>query len=207
MMGGARTQVRCFQRVTALSRCFWHALTANPRSTSASVWPPCGRRWPAFVCCFCLCVLLGLFFFCLFVWFKTGFTTAIWKWNSKQRWNEFHLLSFSSAFLFNHLQLEHVVLQFPLKLQKAPDGQFAFQVFSKEVGGECWAAASRLQSVSCGGPVPVSHAHAGLGTNDALNLQGRNGFHVRRDDPFDMAGLQNQAIARLQRLWKKAIFL
>lgn len=63
------------------------------------------------------------------------------------------------------------MLQFPLKLQEAADGEFSLQVFSKEVGSESRAAASCLQGVSCGGAVTVSHAHAGLGTNDALDLR------------------------------------
>lgn len=84
--------------------------------------------------CFCLCVLLGLFF-CLFdlkLVSQQLFESEI---QSKDGMNS--ICSHSPPFLFNHLQLEHVVLQFPLKLQKATDGQFAFQVFSKEVGGEC----------------------------------------------------------------------
>lgn len=63
------------------------------------------------------------------------------------------------------------MLQLPLKLQKAADGKFSLQVFSKEVCGESRAAAGRLQGVSCGGAVAVSHAHTGLGTNDTLDLR------------------------------------
>ena len=63
------------------------------------------------------------------------------------------------------------MLQFPLKLQEAANCEFSFQVLSKEVGGESRAAAGCLQGVSCGGAVAVSHAHAGLGSNDALDLQ------------------------------------
>lgn len=63
------------------------------------------------------------------------------------------------------------MLQFPLKLQEATDGEFSLQVLSKEVGGESRAAAGCLQGVSCGGAVAVSHAHTGLGTNDALDLK------------------------------------
>lgn len=62
------------------------------------------------------------------------------------------------------------MLQFPLKLQKAAYGEFALQVFTKEVGCESRAAAGCLQGVSCGGAVTMAHAHAGLGTNDALDL-------------------------------------
>lgn len=62
------------------------------------------------------------------------------------------------------------MLQFPLKLKKSANGEFSFQVFSKEVGGESRAAAGCLQGVSCGGAVAMSHAHTGLGTNDTLNL-------------------------------------
>lgn len=63
------------------------------------------------------------------------------------------------------------MLQFPLKLQKAADGEFPLQVLSKEVGGESGAAAGCLQGVSCGGAVAVTHAHTGLGANDALDLR------------------------------------
>lgn len=63
------------------------------------------------------------------------------------------------------------MLQFPLKLQEAADGEFSLQVLSEEVGGESGAAASCLQGVSCGGTVAVPHAHTGLGTNDALDLR------------------------------------
>ncbi len=63
------------------------------------------------------------------------------------------------------------MLQFPLKFQKAADGEFPLQVFSKEVGGESGAAAGCLQGVSCGGAVAVTHAHTGLGANDALDLR------------------------------------
>ena len=66
------------------------------------------------------------------------------------------------------------MLQFPLKLQKAANGEFSLQVFTKEVGGESRAAAGRLQCVSCCGAVAVSHAHTGLGTNDALDLKMSN---------------------------------
>lgn len=66
------------------------------------------------------------------------------------------------------------MLQFPLKLQEAANGEFALQVPSKEVRGERRAAAACLQGVSCGGAVTVPHAHAGLGTNDALDLQTRS---------------------------------
>lgn len=62
------------------------------------------------------------------------------------------------------------MLQFPLKLQKAANSEFSLQVLSKEISGESRAAAGRLQSVSCGGAVTVPHAHAGLGSNDALDL-------------------------------------
>lgn len=63
------------------------------------------------------------------------------------------------------------MLQLPLELQKAANGEFSLQIFSKEVRGESGAAAGCLQGVSCGGPVSVSHAHAGLGTNYALDLR------------------------------------
>lgn len=63
------------------------------------------------------------------------------------------------------------MLQLPLKLQKAANGELSLQVFSKEIGGESRAAASCLQGVSRGGTVSVSHAHTGLGTNYALDLR------------------------------------
>lgn len=63
------------------------------------------------------------------------------------------------------------MLQLSLKLQEAADGEFSLQVFSKEVCGESGAAAGGLQRVSGGGAVAVPHAHAGLGSNDALDLQ------------------------------------
>lgn len=65
------------------------------------------------------------------------------------------------------------MLQFPLKLQEAADGELALQVGAKEVCGESRAAASRLQRVACGGAVTVSHAHTGLGTNYTLDLEVR----------------------------------
>lgn len=63
------------------------------------------------------------------------------------------------------------MLQFPLKFQKAADGEFSLQVFSKEVGGESRAAASCLQGVTCGGAITMPHAHAGLRTNNTLDLR------------------------------------
>lgn len=63
------------------------------------------------------------------------------------------------------------MLQFPLKLEEAADGQFSFQVFPEEVGGEGRAAATSLQGVSCGGAVSVPHAHTGLRPNNALDLK------------------------------------
>lgn len=63
------------------------------------------------------------------------------------------------------------MLQFPLKLQEAANGEFSFQVLIKEVCGEGRAAAGCLQGVSCGGAVAMSHAHAGLRANDALDLR------------------------------------
>lgn len=71
------------------------------------------------------------------------------------------------------------MLQFPLKLKKTANGKFSFQVFSKKVGGESRAAAGCFQRVACGGAVTVSHAHTGLGTNDALDLCGCRGCYVR----------------------------
>lgn len=73
--------------------------------------------------------------------------------------------------LDNHLEFEHIVLQFPLKLQEAADGQFSFQVFPEEVGGEGGATAASLQGVSRGGAVSVPHAHTGLRPNNALDLK------------------------------------
>ena len=72
----------------------------------------------------------------------------------------------------SYLQLEHIVLQLPLELQEAADGQLPLEVGAEEVGGEGGAAARRLQGVARGGAVPVSHAHAGLGADDALDLGG-----------------------------------
>lgn len=63
------------------------------------------------------------------------------------------------------------MLQFPLKLQKAADCEFPLPVLSEEVCGESRAAAGCLQGVSCGGAVTVSHSHAGLRTNNALDLR------------------------------------
>lgn len=62
------------------------------------------------------------------------------------------------------------MLQFPLKLQEAANSELPLQVLSKEISSESRAAAGRLQSVSCGGAVAVPHAHAGLGSYDALDL-------------------------------------
>lgn len=66
------------------------------------------------------------------------------------------------------------MLQFPLKLQETANGEFALQIPSKEVCGESRAAATCLQGISCGRAIAVSHTHAGLGTNDALDL------HIQR---------------------------
>lgn len=72
------------------------------------------------------------------------------------------------------------MLQFPLELQKVADGEFSLQVFSKKVCGESRAAAGRLQGVSCGRAVAVSHAHTGLGTYDALDLRIEGGLMSTR---------------------------
>lgn len=69
------------------------------------------------------------------------------------------------------------MLQFPLELQEAADGKFALQISPEEVGGKSWAAACCSQCVSCGGAIPVSHAHAGLRTDYALHLK-----HTSRKD-------------------------
>lgn len=66
------------------------------------------------------------------------------------------------------------MLQFSLKLQEAANSELSLQVLSKEVCGESRAAAGRLQGVSCGGAVAVSHSHTGLGSNDALDLEINN---------------------------------
>lgn len=63
------------------------------------------------------------------------------------------------------------MLQFSLKLQEAANSEFSLQVLSKKVGGESGAAAGRLQGVSRGGAVAVSHTHTGLGPDDALYLE------------------------------------
>lgn len=63
------------------------------------------------------------------------------------------------------------MLQSSLKLEKAANSQFPFKVFSKEVGGESRAAASRLQGVSCSGAVTMSHSHTSLRANYTLHLQ------------------------------------
>lgn len=63
------------------------------------------------------------------------------------------------------------MLQLPLKLQEAADGELSLQVLSKEVRGESGAAAGRLQRVPGGGAVTVPHAHTGLGADDALDLR------------------------------------
>lgn len=125
LWSGARTQVRCFQSVTVLSRCFWQALTANPRSTSASIWPRYVQCSPAFVSFFCLCVPFGVVFFCLFVWFKTGFTSYLKvKFKAKMEWIPFallllHFFSITSSlstsccsFLWNSRKLLMVSLPF-----------------------------------------------------------------------------------------------
>lgn len=62
------------------------------------------------------------------------------------------------------------MLQLSLKLQEAADGEFPLKVFSEEVGGEGGAAAACLQGVARGGAIAVTHAHAGLRPNDALDL-------------------------------------
>lgn len=63
------------------------------------------------------------------------------------------------------------MLQLPLELQEAADGQFSFQVFPEEVGGEGGAAAASLQGISSGGAISVPHAHTRLRTNNALDLE------------------------------------
>lgn len=64
------------------------------------------------------------------------------------------------------------MLQLALELQEVADGQLALEVGAEEVGGEGRAAAARLERVARGGAVAVAHAHAGLGADDALDLQG-----------------------------------
>lgn len=69
-----------------------------------------------------------------------------------------------------YLKLENIVLQFPLELEEAADGQFALQVGPEKVGRESRAAAGCPQSVARGGAIPVPHAHAGLRTDYTLHL-------------------------------------
>ena len=73
--------------------------------------------------------------------------------------------------MFRHLQFEHVVLQLPLKLQEALDGELSPQVGPEEVRGEGGATAAGLQRVARGGAVAMPHAHAGLRADYTLDLQ------------------------------------
>lgn len=69
-----------------------------------------------------------------------------------------------------NLELQNVVLQLALEVQEVGDGQLAPQVSPEEVGGERRVEAG-FEGVPGGGAVPVAHAHAGLGTDDALHLK------------------------------------
>lgn len=62
------------------------------------------------------------------------------------------------------------MLQLALEVQEVGDGELSLQVSPEEVGGERGVEAS-FESVAGGGAVPVAHAHAGLGTDDALHLK------------------------------------
>lgn len=69
-----------------------------------------------------------------------------------------------------NLKLQNVVLQLALEVQEVGDGQLSLQVSPEEVGGEGGVEAG-FEGVPGGGAVPVAHAHAGLGTDDALHLK------------------------------------
>lgn len=69
-----------------------------------------------------------------------------------------------------NLKLQNVMLQLPLEVQEVGDGQLSLQVSPEEVGGEGGVEAG-FEGVPGGGAVPVAHAHAGLGTDDALHLK------------------------------------
>lgn len=62
------------------------------------------------------------------------------------------------------------MLQLALEVQEVGDGELALEVSPEEVGGEGGVEAG-FEGVAGGGAVPVPHAHAGLGTDDALHLE------------------------------------
>lgn len=62
------------------------------------------------------------------------------------------------------------MLQLALEVQEVGDGELSLQVSPEEVGGEGGVEAG-FERVAGGGAVPMPHAHAGLGTDDALHLQ------------------------------------
>lgn len=69
-----------------------------------------------------------------------------------------------------NLKLQNIVLQFALEVEEVGDGQLPLQICPKEVCCQCRVEAS-FQGVPRCRPVSVAHAHAGLGTNDALDLK------------------------------------
>ena len=64
------------------------------------------------------------------------------------------------------------MLQFALEVEEVGDGQLPLQIRPEEVRCQRRVEAS-FQGVACCRPVSVAHAHAGLGTNDALDLKKR----------------------------------
>lgn len=68
-----------------------------------------------------------------------------------------------------YLEFQHIMLEFALKFQKIADSKLPLQIRTKKVGGECRAESS-LERVASSRAVPVAHTHAGLRSNDALNL-------------------------------------
>lgn len=86
--------------------------------------------------------------------------------STKAKW----LIPSSFSASDTNLKLQNVMLKFALELQEVRDGQLPLQISSKEVGGQRRVEAS-LQGVPCSWAVPVAHAHACLGANDALNLR------------------------------------
>lgn len=62
------------------------------------------------------------------------------------------------------------MLEFALEVKEVGDGQLPLQIRPKEVRCQRRVEAG-FQGVPRGSPVSVAHAHAGLGANDALDLE------------------------------------
>ena len=69
-----------------------------------------------------------------------------------------------------NLELKNIMLQFALEVKELGDGQLPLQIRPKEIRCQRRVKAS-FQGVPCCRTVSVAHAHAGLRSNDALDLK------------------------------------